>query len=581
MLSYKHFYLIIKNLRLVGTFYFFFGLSLISTFLEILSIGSILPLLSIIIDETIFEKYLEFADLLLYFSPLQLFEHTYSKHLNYIGGLLILILTVFLLRFIFQVFIEWNKAKLIYKLELLLTNKFYKNYMKAPYLFHLERNSSNFHRDIQSDINYFSATASAITGLLVEMLILIGLLLLVLTTQFLSTLSALVILSFFGYIFLKITNKFNVKLGTDVHYSTKERFKYLIEGFSGIKDIIIFDKINLFINFFEKSNAKLIDSKKKHSIVSSLPRLIIEMLLILGFVIVIFTLIFTGVPINQSLPVLGFFAVASFRMMPSVYRILNYIQRVKFTKKPLENLYEQLINLTEKEEKIIIKKEEVNFNNVLKINDLKFSYTGNKTVLEKLNLEIKKGSSIGIFGESGSGKSTLINIITGLLEPQEGKVYSDNKSIFSNINSWRKNIGYVPQTVFLSDDTLKKNIVFGIEDEKINEKKLELCITNAELKKFINNLQNGLDTFVGESGSKISGGQLQRVGIARALYNDPKILIFDESTSSLDVSTEKEIMKNIYKFKENKTLMIISHKLDLLKNCDEVYELKDKKLFKI
>ena len=149
------------------------------------------------------------------------------------------------------------------------------------------------------------------------------------------------------------------------------------------------------------------------------------------------------------------------------------------------------------------------------------------------------------------------------------------------IDYWRKNIGYVPQTVFLSDDTLKKNIVFGIEDEKINEKKLELCITNAELKKFINNLQNGLDTFVGESGSKISGGQLQRVGIARALYNDPKILIFDESTSSLDVSTEKEIMKNIYKFKENKTLMIISHKLDLLKNCDEVYELKNKKLFKI
>ena len=492
-----------------------------------------------------------------------------------------MILIVFLLRFIFQVFIEWNKAKLIYKLELLLTNKLYKNYMKAPYLFHLERNSSNFHRDIQSDINYFSATANAITGLLVEILILIGLLLLVLTTQFLSTLSALVILSFFGYIFLKITNKFNVKLGTDVHYSTKERFKYLIEGFSGIKDIIIFDKINLFINSFEKSNAKLIDSKKKHSIVTSLPRLIIEMLLILGFVIVIFTLIFTGVPINQSLPILGFFAVASFRMMPSVYRILNYIQRVKFTKKPLENLYEQLINLTEKEEKIINKKEEVNFNNVLKINGLKFSYTGNETVIEKLNLEIKKGSSIGIFGESGSGKSTLINIITGLLEPQEGKIYSDNKSIFSNINSWRKNIGYVPQTVFLSDDTLKKNIVFGIEDEKINEKKLELCITNAELKKFINNLQNGLDTFVGESGSKISGGQLQRVGIARALYNDPKILIFDESTSSLDVSTEKEIMKNIYKFKENKTLMIISHKLDLLKNCDEVYELKNKKLFKI
>ena len=160
-------------------------------------------------------------------------------------------------------------------------------------------------------------------------------------------------------------------------------------------------------------------------------------------------------------------------------------------------------------------------------------------------------------------------------------MYSDEKDIFLNINSWRKNIGYVPQTVFLSDDTLKKNIVFGVEDAKIDYKKLDKCINNAELKQFINGLTDGLDTIVGESGSKVSGGQLQRVGIARALYNDPQILIFDESTSSLDSFTEKEIMKNIYRLKEHKTLIIISHKLDLLKNCNEVYELKQKKLFKI
>ncbi len=580
MLSYKHFYLIIKNLKLIKTFYFFFILSLISTFLEILSIGSILPLLSVIIDESFFEKYLKFSGILLIFSPLQFFETEYSNHLNYISGLTILILIVFFLRFIFQVFIEWTKANFIHKLELLLSNKLYHEYMNAPYLFHLEKNSSSFHRDIQSDIGYFSATANAIASLLIEILIFTGLLTLVLITQFVSTLSALIILGTFGYIFLKITNKFNIKLGTDVHHSTKDRFKYLIEGFSGIKDIIIYNKINYFIKSFQKSNSKLIQSKKKHTIISSLPRLIIELLLIFAFVIIIFTLILTGVPIEKSLPILGFFAVASFRITPSVYRILNSVQRVKFTKKPLENLYDQLKNLKDKEEKIIRTKI-INFEKSFKIKNLKFSYTGRETVLEELNLTINKGDSIGIYGESGSGKSTLINLITGLLEPQEGEIYSDEKNIFLNLNSWRKNIGYVPQTVFLSDDTLKKNIVFGTEKEKIDDKKLEECISNAELKKFVKSLKNGLDTIVGESGNKISGGQLQRVGIARALYNNPQILIFDESTSSLDSLTEKEIMKNIYKFKEDKTLIIISHKLDLIKNCDEIYELKNKKLVKI
>ena len=580
MLSYKHFYSIIKNLKLVGTFYFFFGLSLISTFLEILSIGSILPLLSLIIDHTFFEKYSELSNFLLNFSPFQLFDKTYSQHLNYIGGLLILILIVFSLRFIFQIFIEWSKAHLIYKLEFLLTNKLYKHYMEAPYPFHLEKNSSNFHRDIQSDISYFSATANAITGLLVEVLILSGLLLLILSTQFVSTLTALLFLSFFGYLFLKITNNYNVKLGSDVHHSSKERIKYLIEGFSGIKDIIIYNKINFFISSFKRSNAKLIDSKKKHSIVASLPRLIIEILLIFGFVVIIFSFIISDVPIDKSLPILGFFAVASFRMTPSVYRILNYIQRVKFTKKPLENIYEQLTILKENKEKII-KLQDINFEKILKIRNLKFSYTGSKTVIDGLNLEIKNGASIGIFGKSGSGKSTLVNILTGLLEPQEGEIHSDEENIFSNINSWRKNIGYVPQAVFLSDDTLKQNIVFGIEDAKIDKKKLDNCISNAELKKFVDGLKNGLDTFVGESASKISGGQLQRVGIARALYNDPKILIFDESTNSLDALTEKEIMKNIYKFKRLKTIIIISHKKDLIKDCDHIYEFKNKKLFKI
>ena len=301
--------------------------------------------------------------------------------------------------------------------------------MNASYSFHLEKNSSSFHRDIQSDIGYFSATANAITSLLIEILIFTGLLTLVLTTQFVSTLSALIILSFFGYIFLKITNKFNIKLGTDVHNSTKTRFKYLIEGFSGIKDIIIYDKIIYYINCFKQSNSKLIQSKKKtyNNILST--KAYYRITFSFAFVIIIFTLILTGLPIEKSLPILGFFAVASFRITPSVYRILNSIQRVKFTKKPLENLHKQLNNLKNQTKKIV-KTEIIKFEKSFKINNLTFSYTGREIVLDRLNFAIKKGTSIGIHGESGSGKSTLVNLITGLLEPQEGKMYSDEKDIF-------------------------------------------------------------------------------------------------------------------------------------------------------
>ena len=198
-------------------------------------------------------------------------------------------------------------------------------------------------------------------------------------------------------------------------------------------------------------------------------------------------------------------------------------------------------------------------------------------MFSNLNLEIKIGDTIGIFGDSGSGKSSFINLLIGLLKPKSGQILINGIDINSNINAWRESIGYVPQNIFLIDDTLKRNISFDLEIDTGDVKKINECLKQSELINFVNNLQNGLDTIVGERGSRISGGQLQRVGIARALYNDPKILIFDESTSALDKETELEIIKNIYKFKSKKTLIIITHKKELLKECDKIYKLENGK----
>jgi ABC-type bacteriocin/lantibiotic exporter with double-glycine peptidase domain len=200
-----------------------------------------------------------------------------------------------------------------------------------------------------------------------------------------------------------------------------------------------------------------------------------------------------------------------------------------------------------------------------------------KKLFEDLNLEIKIGDTVGIFGESGSGKSSFVNLLIGLLKPEKGKILINNTDIFSNIYFWRKNIGYVPQNIFLIDDTFKKNISLDFNIKSENFQKFNECLKQSELEKFINSLPDGINTLVGERGKRISGGQLQRVGIARALYNNPEILIFDESTSALDRETELEILKNIYKFKDKKTMIIITHKKELLKNCDKIYKLENGK----
>ena len=371
-----------------------------------------------------------------------------------------------------------------------------------------------------------------------------------------------------------------MSLGKDVHESSQSRVKNLIEGLGGIKEILVFNKVNSFINQFKKSNLKLTSAKKNNSIIGSLPRYIIEIVLVIILVITLLVISLLKDPIVNNLTLIGFFSATFIRLTPSAYRILSSLQRVKFTQKILNSLYKNLIyfdkiNINNNNHQNIIKKDLIEIKNTIKIKNLNFSYDSKRDLFNNLNLEIKIGETVGIFGDSGSGKSSFINLLIGLLKPDSGKILVNDKDIHSNISHWRKNIGYVPQSIFLIDDTFKKNITFEIENDSENLTKLNDCLKQAELTKFINTLQNGLDTIVGERGSRISGGQLQRVGIARALYNDPKILIFDESTSALDKDTELEIIKNIYKFKNKKTLIIITHKRDLLKECDKIYKLEN------
>tara|TARA_E500000178_G_C16962219_1_gene726592 strand:+ start:164 stop:1546 length:1383 start_codon:yes stop_codon:yes gene_type:complete len=454
--------------------------------------------------------------------------------------------------------------------------------MNAPYLFHLNTNSSDFHRDIQSNIGYFSATANAVTTFLIEILIMLGLILLALKIHFKVTALIVLILFIVGFLFLNFTKKINLSLGKDVHEFTQLRIKSLIEGLGGIKEILLFNKIGEFVNQFTQSNSKLTSAKKINSIIGSLPRYIIEIFLVIVLVITLLVVSQSNNLIINNLTLLGFFSATFIRLTPSAYRIISSLQRIKFTQKILNSFsknlqYFEKIKDDNDDKKFNKNHENIQVKDKIVIKNVKFSYSSKKKLFEDLNLEIKIGSTIGIFGESGSGKSSFVNLLTGLLKPEKGKILINNIDIFTNIYLWRKNIGYVPQNIFLIDDTFKKNISLDFNIQSENFKKLNECLKKSELEKFINSLPDGINTLVGERGKRISGGQLQRVGIARALYNNPEILIFDESTSALDKETEIEILKNIYKIKDKKTMIIITHKKELLKNCDKIYKLENGK----
>ena len=283
---------------------------------------------------------------------------------------------------------------------------------------------------------------------------------------------------------------------------------------------------------------------------------------------------------SNLLPVLGLFAAAAIKLMPSTNRIIASFQAIKYNNATVNTLNDEL-RFEVKTENQIESSKVITFNTSLKLKNLTFGYESSRHVLENINLEINQGKIIGLIGESGSGKSTLIDLIVGFIKPLEGEIMIDNVNIHSNLREWQNKIGYVSQNVFILDDTLKKNIVFGEKDDEINFGLLENAIAQSQLSDFVNSLAEGVDTNVGERGAKISGGQRQRIAIARALYSNPSFLIFDESTNALDLETESQIMNVIHELRGKKTSLIVSHRLSTIENCDIVLKLVEGKLQRV
>ena len=551
---------------------FLFVLLLFGIILEMSSLGILFPVFELLLDNEVFLKYPILNKLYLFFGN--------PSQSEIVIFTMLFLLIVFLLKNIFLLFLTWKQSRFAIELSEELNNKLFKGYLNQPYSFHINRNSGELISNIQNEIQQFSSLIQSLIFMSLEIAVLTGVVITLFLIEPLGALFISLIMAFSAFILHFLTKKKIINWGKKRQSADLNINKNLIQSLSGIKDLIL-NSAEIF--FHGKYKNELRSRSKvyiKQLTLMQFPKLYIEFLAIFCMTTLIILMVLLNRPIESFLPTVGIFLAAAFRALPSVNKILGSLQNIKFTK--------TVIDLLIKEFRIINKNlksdifEEIEFEDKISIKNVNFSYENSDlSALDDINLSIHKGESIGIAGPSGSGKSTLVDIILGLLLPNEGKILVDNKDISNNLKMWQSIIGYVPQSIYLIDDTLINNIAFGLGKEEIDKSKIDQAIKKSQLSNFIQSLPEGLNTNVGENGVKLSGGQRQRIGIARALYNKPKILIFDEATSALDVNTEKEVMKSVDFLKGKITMILIAHRLSTLTNCDRIIELKNGKNFKI
>jgi ABC-type multidrug transport system fused ATPase/permease subunit len=545
---------------------FILFLMTIGMVLEVFSIGVIVPVVSILSDPTSLDGY----PVLKSWIGKDVFLMD-QKNL-FIIGILILI-SAYSIKTVFLIFLYWKQSKFIYDSQANTSLRLFSLYMSKPYNFHMQKNSAQLIRNVINETTQF-ANGSVNTGLtlVTEIMVIFGVITLLVIIEPMGAITIGLTLILTGLFFYFSTRAFILKMGRSRQKNEGYRIQHVQQGLSGIKDIKLLNREDFFIKRFYLNNREFADAAQKQSFLLSIPRLGIELIAILALGILSLLIMSKGGTTSSLIPIIAMFGAAAFRLMPSVNRILGNWQTFRYNQPVVEMLYEELKGTTELVNNQITRK--IKFNHSIQLKGVSFSYNKDKhTVVDNINIKINKNSSIGFIGESGAGKSTLLDLVLGLIEPTSGKILVDSKNIHSNINEWQNNIGYVPQTIYLTDDTLRNNIAFGIEYNDIDDNMVNKAIKLSQLEGFVSDLECGLDTFVGEGGVRLSGGQKQRIGIARALYHDPNVLILDEATSALNHEIEKEVMEAINFLCGKKTLLIIAHRLSTVSNCDYLYKL--------
>ena len=568
-LFYKTIYLLNTNQK-NGLIKLFF-LTIIGMVFEIFGLGVLIPAISVLLSPN---------KIKIFINKYPILNFLENKSLNDILLMgLIFIIIFYLTKVIFLSLLTWWQNKFSTKLSADIADDLFEGYLNMPYEFHLNTNSSILSRNVNNEVIQFSYITQSAILIATELSAIFGIGIVIIYIEPVGALFIIVTLFFLVQLFHQSTKKKLKNLGEERMFNGGNQYKQMFQGFGAIKELLIYQKQKYFLSKFSFFNQKNSIVQAKVNTLNLLPRLYLEFFAIFILVGLIFLMIIQGKSVELLLPILGVFVAASFRMIPSVNRIMSCLQQLKFAESTINLFFNEFtiinkINNRSKNHSSL----NISFEQTIEFNNICFRYSkSNSDVIKDFTFIVKKNESIGIIGTSGAGKSTLMDLMLGLIQPQSGDILCDKISIFCNIKSWQKNIGYVPQTIYLIDDTIEMNIAFGVDKDNIDQIALMKAIKDSQLFDFIDSLPLKLSTIVGERGVMLSGGQRQRVGIARALYRNPSILILDEATSALDRETESNFIEAIKHLKGQKTIFIIAHRLSTLENCDRIISLENGK----
>lgn len=558
----------------IGIFFLILG----NAFLDLVSVSSILPVIQLIekgttaIDENAVLKIIS-----------DLFRITDPKNLCLLCLGLMSLLFVFKCGYMLLSIYVINRFTMSYSRR--LTRKLMEAYLLFPYEFHLDNNSSTLIRKSTYDVGLFTNAITDILNFIVKIASAIAIVIFLFIKDWKVTTILFGLMLIFAFVVLKIVKPASKRYGVELQKYNSENYKYLSQAFNGIKESKIGNTESYFTNVYDENRIIINKLTLKRTLINNIPSNVLELIAMLGICLALAVVILIGTDPSEIVITFSVFAYAVIKLLPSVNTITMTINNLHFYSVSVDSLYADIKTAENRDyaEDAGYHVEAMSFNKEICVENVKFFYQSipDKNVLDGVSVKIEKNTSVAFSGASGAGKTTMIDIILGLLPCREGRVTCDGVDIKENMRGWRTNISYIPQNIFLCDDTVRNNIAFGIAAHKIDDKKIWDALEKAQLKEFVEGLPKGLDTVIGERGVRMSGGQRQRIGIARAFYRDTNIIVFDEATSALDYETEKNILEHVSKYTHNHTMIIITHRLNTIDSCDHIYKVDSGKLEKV
>ncbi len=552
---------------------------LIGAVLETLGVSLIIPVMNVVLEEDAIERH-EYLQLIC-----RIFHIDDSSHLTIL--VMIGLVLVFVVKNVFLFFQQKIQLKFVYTNQFATSRRMMINFMKRPYEYYLNADTAVIQRSITSDVNNMYGLILALLQLISEGIVFVSLAAVSLVADVWMSLTVTALLVIALLVIKCILKPIMRRAGEENQEFYSGLYKWIDQSVMGIKEIKIARKESYFINEYSKCGAGYVSAVQRYNLFNATPRLLIETVAIAGMILYLMIQLLQGSAAADIVPQLGLLAVAAMRLIPCANRINNHLTSISYFEPFFmgvsDNLQDEIrdetidYNAETYQRKIEVEKLDVRKEIVL--SDITYQYPNSETLIfDHADMKIPVGKSVGIVGTSGAGKTTIVDILLGLLQLESGRILADGVEVREHYASWLKNIGYIPQTIFMIDSTIRKNVAFGYADEDIDDAKVWEALREAQLDVFVKSLPEGLDTSIGERGIRISGGQRQRIGIARALFEDPEVLVLDEATSALDNETEAAIMDSINRLHGRKTLIIIAHRLQTIEKCDMVYRVENGKV---